>query len=170
MKSIFKFCPICKHSLRKTHVDGRKRLICQKCGWIHYENPLPVAVCVATDGKNRILIAKRNLKPCINKWALPGGFIESGESSEEACLRELQEETGLKGKIERLIGVYAQKSRYYCPILVVGYEVSVSENTLSLNDELKEARFSYKEALPHISFLSHRKMIEEFFKNSGNAG
>jgi len=93
------------------------------------KKPIPVAVCVAKDRKNRILIARRNLKPCINKWALPGGFIESGESSEEACLRELQEETGLKGEIKRLIGVYIQKSKYYGDHLVIGYEVSVSKIT-----------------------------------------
>ena len=80
----------------------------------------------------------------------------------EACLRELQEETGLKGGIKRLIGIYIQKSKYYGSLLVIGYEVSVSKNTLSLNGELKEARFSTKEALPRIPFLSHRKMIEDF--------
>ena len=167
MKHIFKFCPICKYSLRKSQVDGRKRLVCQKCGWIRYENPLPVAVCVAKDKKGRILIAKRNIKPCINKWALPGGFIELRETSEDACLRELQEETGLKGKIKRLIGVYIQKSRYYGSIIVIGYEVNVFQNTLSLNNELKEAKFFTKETFPHIPFLSHRKMIEDFL-NRGN--
>ncbi len=169
MRNTFKFCPMCKYSLHRTSVDGQKRLVCQKCGWIRYENPLPVAVCVANDRENRILIAKRNIKPCINKWALPGGFIESGESPEEACLRELQEETGLKGEIKRLIGAYIQKSRHYGSIIVIGYEVNVSQNTLSLNNELKEAKFFTKETLPRISFLSHRKMIEDFL-NRGNVG
>ena len=167
MKNKFEFCPICRCELCKVQVDGKKRLVCQKCGWIRYENPLPVAVCVANDRENRILIAKRNIKPCINKWALPGGFIESGETSEEACLRELQEETGLKGEIKRLIGVYIQKSRYYGSIIVIGYEVNVFQNTLSLNNELKEAKFFTKETFPHIPFLSHRKMIEDFL-NRGN--
>ena len=169
MRNTFKFCPMCKHKLCSVHVDDRKRSICQKCGWIYYENPLPVAVCVAKDRKDRILIAKRNIKPCINKWALPGGFIESGETSEEACLRELQEETGLKGEIKRLIGVYIQKSKYYGAHLVIGYEVSVSKITLSLNNELKVAKFFTKETFPHIPFLSHRKMIEDFL-NRGNVG
>ncbi len=162
MKNIFEFCPICRCELCKVQVDGKKRLVCQKCGWIRYENPLPVAVCVAKDRKNRILIARRNLKPCINKWALPGGFIELGETPEEACLRELQEETGLKGKIERLIGVYSQKSRYYGSLLVIGYEVNVSSNILSLNNELREGKFFTKETLPSIPFLSQREMIKDF--------
>ncbi|RKY29402.1 MAG: hypothetical protein DRP74_08905, partial [Candidatus Omnitrophota bacterium] len=67
---------------------------------------MPVAVCAAKNKEGKILVAKRNLKPGINKWALPGGFVELDESLEIACLRELEEETGLKGKIKKLIGIY----------------------------------------------------------------
>ena len=161
MKHAFKFCPLCKSCLRQKQIDGKKRLFCQKCGWIHYENPLPVVICVVKDKANKILIAKRNLKPGLNKWALPGGFIESGESSETACLRELEEETGLKGKIKRLIGVCIQKSRQYGSLLIIGYEVSVSKYNLSLNSELKEAKFFSRKDLPAIPFASHRKIIED---------
>ena len=156
----FKSCPLCKHYLHKRQVDGRKRLVCQKCGWIYYGNPLPVAVCAVKNREDKILIAKRNLKPGVNKWALPGGFIESGETPETACLRELEEETGLRGKIKRLIGAYIQKTRYYGSLLVVGYEVSISKDKLSLNNELKEAEFFSKRDLPIIPFSSHRKIIE----------
>ncbi len=157
----FKFCPLCKDSLRGKQVDGRKRLVCPKCGWIHYKNPLPVVVCAAKNRNGEILIAKRNFKPGINKWALPGGFVESGEIPKAACLRELEEETGLKGKIKRLIGVYIQKTREYGSLLVIGYEVSVSKCNLSLNNELKDARFFNKKNLPVIPFSSHREMLKQ---------
>ena len=163
--SIFKFCPLCKVSLRRRQVDGRKRLVCQKCGWIYYENPLPVVVCVVRDKEGKILVAKRNLPPGKNKWALPGGFIELDETPETACLRELKEETGLKGKIKELIGIYIQKTRYYGSLLVIGYEVSIFKNSLSLNSELKEAKFFSKKDLPIIPFLSHREIIKEVVKN-----
>ena len=161
---MFKFCPLCRYYLRRKKIDGRKRLVCQKCGWIDYKNPLPVAVCAAKDRENKILIAKRNLKPGINKWALPGGFVESGETPETACLRELEEETGIKGKIKRLIGLYIQKTRRYGSLLVIGYEVIISGNNLSLNDELKDAKFFSDKDLPVIPFLSHRKIIEKVFE------
>ena len=166
MKRSFKFCPLCRYYLRKTQVDGRKRLVCQKCGWIYYKNPLPVVACVAKDRKGKILITKRNLEPGMDRWALPGGFIESGEAPEEACLRELQEETGIKGKIKRLIGIYIQKTRYYESLLVIGYEVSVSKNVLLLNNELKDAKFFSKVTLPYIPFSSHRKMIEKVLEDA----
>ncbi len=161
----FKFCPLCRYYLRKTQVHGRKRLVCQKCGWIDYRNPLPVVACVAKDKEGKILITKRNLKPGINKWALPGGFVEANETPEIACLRELEEETGIKGKIKRLIGVYVQKIREYGSLLVIGYEVKISKNYLSLNSELKDAGFFSKKDLPVIPFSSHRKIIERVFKN-----
>ena len=157
----FKFCPLCKCHLCKRQVDGRKRLVCQKCGWIYYGNPLPVAVCVVKNREGKILVAKRNFKPGVNKWAFPGGFIESGETPEIACLRELEEETGLKGKIKRLIGIYIQKTRYYGSLLVIGYEVSISKDKLLLNNELKEAKFFSKKDLPAIPFSSHREMSEK---------
>ena len=157
----FKFCPLCRFYLRKKQVDGRKRLVCQKCGWIYYGNPLPVVVCVAIDKEGSILIVKRNLKPGINKWALPGGFVESNEIPEVACVRELEEETGLKGKIKRLIGVYIQKTKEYGSLLVMGYEVKISKGSLSLNNELKDAKFFNKKDLPVIPFSSHKKIIKE---------
>ena len=158
--STFKFCPLCGHCLRRRQVDGRKRLVCQKCGWIDYRNPLPVVVCVAKDKQSKILIVKRNLNPGINKWSLPGGFVESGEAPEAACLRELEEETDLKGKIKRLLGVYFQKITGYGSLLVIGYEVDLSKCSLSLNDELKDARFFSKKDVPVIPFSSHRRIIE----------
>jgi len=161
MQDIFKFCPLCGDYLHKKQVDDRKRLVCQKCGWIDYKNPLPVVVCVAKKKDGKILITKRNQKPGLNKWALPGGFIELGETPEAACLRELEEETGIKGRIKKLVGVYSQRTKLYGSLLIIGYEVSVSRYNLLLNNELKDARFFSKDTLPHIPFSSHRKMIEK---------
>ena len=165
MKDTFKFCPLCKHPLRRSEIDSCKRLVCPECGWIHYENPLPVVVCVARNKKGKILITKRNVKPGINKWALPGGFIELGENPEYACLRELKEETGIEGRVVRLTGVYVQKTRAYGSILVIGYEVNVLKEAIFLNNELKEARFIDRKDLPRIPFATHRKIIEEVYKN-----
>jgi ADP-ribose pyrophosphatase YjhB (NUDIX family) len=122
-----------------------------------------VVVCAAKDKEGKILIVKRNLKPGINKWSLPGGFVELDETPGFACLRELEEETGIKAKIKRLIGIYFQKSREYGSLLVIGYEVNISKYILSLNKELKDAKFFSKKDLPTIPFSSHRRIIEEVF-------
>jgi ADP-ribose pyrophosphatase YjhB (NUDIX family) len=133
--------------------------MCEKCGWIYYRNPLPVVVCAVRDKLGRILVVKRNMKPGLNKWALPGGFVESNESLENACLRELREETGLRCKIKRLIGVYTQATKEYGSVLVAGFEAYITGGSLSINSELKEACFVYRKGLPSIPFSSHNKIL-----------
>ena len=165
MKQILKFCPLCKYKLGQNIVEGRRKLVCRKCGWIDYQNPLPVAVCAAINADGKILIAKRNQEPGKNKWALPGGFIESNENPEKACLRELKEETGVEGKVIKLVGVYLRKTKIYGSLIVIGYAIRIFKEDISVNSELMEARFFSRKDLPCISFLTHRKIIEEVFKD-----
>lgn len=49
----FKFCPLCRYYLRRAKIDGHTRLVCRKCGWVNYKNPLPVAACVAINKKGK---------------------------------------------------------------------------------------------------------------------
>ncbi len=167
MKNKYKFCPLCGHKLIFSSLQGYGRFFCRQCGWINYNNPLPVAVCAAKNKAGEILLTKRNIQPGINRWALPGGFVEAGEKPEKACLRELKEETGTRGKVKKLIGVYLHRTRIYGSILVIGYEVELFRDTITVSSEVKEAKFVSRKTLPYIPFLSHRKMIEEAFRNRG---
>ena len=166
MRHTFKFCPLCKDNLRQNLIEGRTRLVCQKCGWIDYQNPLPVAVCAAINTDGKILIVKRNQEPGKSKWALPGGFIESNENPEKACLRELKEETGVEGEIIKLAGVYLRKTRIYGSLIVIGYVIRVFKESISVNSELKDAKFFNRKDLPHIPFFAHRKIIEKVFEDA----
>ena len=73
-----------------------------------YKNPLPTADVVAIRDGKILLILRRN-PPA--GWALPGGFIEYGESAEQAAIRELKEETGVTAKTQHLVGIYSQADR-----------------------------------------------------------
>ncbi len=160
----YKYCPRCKTSLVGTHIEGRDRLICRNCNWINYRNPLPVAACLVSGSKGEILLIKRGVSPGIGRWALPGGFIETGETPQEAGRRELWEETGLDGRAGRLIGVYMQKSRRYGAVLVVGIEFNVASNSLTTGDDARDAKFFSRKNLPKVPFITHRRLIEEFFQ------
>jgi 8-oxo-dGTP diphosphatase len=61
--------------------------------------------------RGQILLVRRGRPPFRGRWALPGGFVEPRERVEEAVLRELEEETGLRGRILRLVGVYSGPDR-----------------------------------------------------------
>src|SRR5215217_6326878 len=71
---------------------------CANCGETTWLNPLPVAVTllpVVSDGGRGLVVVRRDIEPARGLLALPGGFIEVGESWQEAAVRELREETGL---------------------------------------------------------------------------
>jgi ADP-ribose pyrophosphatase YjhB (NUDIX family) len=68
---------------------------CPACGQMVWSNPLPVAV-VAVRAEGGVLIIQRGIEPAKGKWALPGGFLETGETWQEGSCREVFEETGLR--------------------------------------------------------------------------
>src|SRR5262245_53784133 len=73
--------------------------------------PLLTVDCAVFDGKGRVLLIRRGRPPYVGRYALPGGFVDIGETVEAACRRELAEETGIKvGKL-RLVGVYSDTRR-----------------------------------------------------------
>lgn len=71
--------------------DQLVRGMCVACGRIHYENPKIVAGCIPEWG-GRILLCKRAIEPRVDRWTFPAGFMELGESAEEAAVRETLEE------------------------------------------------------------------------------
>lgn len=75
------------------------------------KTPLLTVDCVVTDAKGRLLLIKRGHPPYKGKWALPGGFVGLDETVEDACRRELLEETGLTARKLTFVGVYSAPGR-----------------------------------------------------------
>jgi len=79
---------------------------CAGCGETTWSNPLPVAVVLQPvrldQGRTGIVVVRRDIEPFRGELALPGGFIETGESWREAAIRELSEETGLEGRLDEV--------------------------------------------------------------------
>lgn len=73
--------------------------------------PLLTTDCVAIDAKGRVLLIRRKNPPHVGHYALPGGFVDVGETVEDACRRELMEETGVKAGKLQLVGVYSDPKR-----------------------------------------------------------
>jgi 8-oxo-dGTP diphosphatase len=67
--------------------------------------------CVVVDAGGRVLLIRRGHPPFKGRYALPGGFVHIGESVEDACRRELLEETGVKAGRLELVGVYSDPGR-----------------------------------------------------------
>ena len=75
------------------------------------ETPKIMVDVVVPSEEGRILLIRRGSDPYEGYWALPGGFVEVGETLEEAAVREAEEETGLKVEVVRLVGVYSDPDR-----------------------------------------------------------
>jgi len=156
------FCPICGETLQIGMIEGKERKYCPKCGFVNYRNPLPVALAIAVKDKDFLLI-KRGLPPGKGMWAAPSGFIEVGETAEEACLRELKEETGVSGEIVKLVGVVRHEDKeVYGDMLIVNYLVRVADEELNPgSDEVQDARFFDIADLPGYYVHHFREVIEE---------
>ena len=73
--------------------------------------PLLAVDAVVLDARRRLLLVRRKFPPFQGMYALPGGFVEVGETLEDACRRELMEETGVAAGRLRLVGVYSDPQR-----------------------------------------------------------
>ena len=158
------FCPYCGYKLIRKILEGRERLYCSRCGKIYYENPTPVVAVIARDNEGKILLIKRNIEPRRGEWALPSGFMELEESPIEASLRELAEETGLKGRSKKLIGVYPNNSEIHGYLVTIIYEVEILGGKLCAGDDAEEAEFFAVNQIPPLAFQSHREALREVLK------
>jgi ADP-ribose pyrophosphatase YjhB (NUDIX family) len=98
------YCCYCGQGLVIKAVEGddRNRPWCEQCQIAHYQNPT-ILVAAFLYCQDKLLWTRRGIDPGKNKWAFPAGFVECGESLQQAAARELFEETTIKVKPEQLI-------------------------------------------------------------------
>ncbi len=133
------------------------------------EGPRLAVDCVISDGAGRIVLIRRKHEPFKGQYALPGGFVEAGETVEDACRREVEEETNLKLDQLRLVGVYSNPHRD-----PRGHIVSVAFAALAELDGLKGGDDAYRaEAVfdwdrRELAF-DHKTMIEDACRSQQQA-
>jgi len=123
---------------------------------------------ITTDGvilkDKQILLIKRKNEPFKGKWALPGGFVEYGEKTEDAVIREVSEETGLKTKIRTLAGVYSDPNRDpRGHIITIIYVLDIVEGNVKAGDDASDVKFFDVHQLPALA-TDHNKIINDVIK------
>ncbi len=103
-----KFCSQCGAPvIRKVPPgDNLPRFVCEACQAIHYQNPKIVAGCIP-EWNGSILLCRRAIEPRSGLWTFPAGFMEIGESAEQAALRETLEEAHADVEIASLYAVFS---------------------------------------------------------------
>ncbi len=124
------------------------------------DTPLLTVDAVIVEDDKVVLIRRVN-PPFQGVWALPGGFVDVGESTEDACAREALEETGLKVKVDSLVGVYSDPGRDPRRHTVsAAYLCGVVGGELEAADDAAEARWFSFEDLPELAF-DHGRILAD---------
>ena len=158
-----RFCSACGASveLRIPQDDSRPRHVCTKCDTIHYENPKLVVGSIPV-WEDKILLCKRAIEPRHGLWTLPGGFMENGESTGAAALRETLEEANARVALDDLYSMYSlpyinQVHLYFRARLL---DLDFSPGIESLEVRLfSEAEIPWKE----LAFRPVRYSLEHYF-------
>ncbi len=140
-----------------------KIITCSHCGGgvRMHANPAPTTdVVIYEESRGVVLIERRN-EP--HGFALPGGFVDEGESVESAAVREMFEETGLHVTLTGLLGVYSHPQRdprsHTLSVVFVGR--ATNPHALCAGDDAAKADFYSLDALPPLVF-DHAKVLADF--------
>jgi len=114
------YCPGCGASLDRTQVDGRERPWCRACGYVGFHTVLVWSGAVVTDTAGRVLLQRLQVGRRAGNWALPGGLLEADETAEEAACREIEEETGLRVRLNGLLRVFSKPGDPFVGVVYLG--------------------------------------------------
>ncbi len=160
----FSYCPRCAGPLLRRILKATepRRLVCESCGFILYENPKVAAATISRiDG--RLVLLKRGIEPGYGKWVFPGGFVDRGESVEAGAIRETKEEVNLDVRIEGLLNVYSYPEH---PIVVIVYMAEVLGGNLKASDESIDVGLFAPDAIPWdgLAFRTTREAIGHYLE------
>ena len=137
---------------------------CPACGNTTYRNPLPVAVAlVPVDGG--LLLIRRAIEPQAGKLALPGGYINHGETWQEAAAREVREETGVSIDPARL-HEFGVRSAQDGTILIFGVSAPATRSAAAAYQPTAETSecLVARAPLPDMAFPLHAEIVAVYFK------
>jgi ADP-ribose pyrophosphatase YjhB (NUDIX family) len=143
--------------------DNRHRYICQSCDTIHYQNPKIVAGCIPV-WEDQVLLCKRAIEPRLGYWTLPAGFMELGETSLEAGIRETLEEANARVEVEDLFAVF---SLPHVGQVYMMFRSRLIDLEFFPGEESVEVRLFKEEEIPwdELAFTTIRETLKSYFED-----
>lgn len=158
------FCPRCGNP---PQIDAPRSIRCPRCGYAAFYNPKPVACLIAHDRDGNIILLRRGFEPRRGYWSMPGGFVDLGETVEDAARRELEEELDLQAEVTGLVGVYSRADER---TMVVVY-AATTRGTPSLSEEALEVRAFAPNDIPwqDLAFWSDAQALRDHLTGAAGA-
>jgi 8-oxo-dGTP diphosphatase len=128
---------------------------------MEHRNPLPTADVIIEVG-DRVVLVRRKYPP--EGWAIPGGFVETGETVEAAAVREALEETGLSVTLTALLGVYSDPARDPRHHTITTVYVGKATGKPDGGDDAAEARLFGEGDLPSPIAFDHAAILSDYFR------
>jgi NAD+ diphosphatase len=169
---VLKFCPKCGSDEFKP--SGKRSLKCKSCGFHFFINSGAAVASIICDEKGKLMLVTRGVEPDYGKLDLPGGFVDPGETAENAVKRELFEELGLKVKSLSYISSFPNEyifSDYSVFTLDMAFKVvpETIEGLIPMDDILDYNFYSEEEInYNDIPAPSINQFVKDFFNNGCN--
>ena len=156
-----KYCPRCG---QRATVDYPRSINCRHCGYGAYYNPKPVAAAIPITHDGSIILLRRGFDPGKDLWTFPGGFVDLGESVEQAAHREAQEELAIEIELTRLVGVY---SRPEDRVVLIVFAATSTQEPKTTPEATEVAAFKPDE-IPwqELAFWSTTNALQDFLARS----
>ncbi len=156
------YCERCGGPLTWSLIEGSEHQTCANCGWVVYIDPKVAAgVILALNGE--LVLLKRGVPPSVGKWVFPGGYVDAGEPTEVAAIREAREEVGLEVEIDELIGVYSYHGER---VILVVYSGNAVGGSLEGNFECLDLKTFPLDEIPweDLAFESTHEAVKDWLK------
>ena len=166
---VLKYCPKCGSASFKK--EGDRSLKCSHCGFHFYINSAAAVAALVINDEGKLMLVTRGVEPNYGKLDLPGGFIDPGETAENAVKRELLEELGLN--VEAIKYIDSAPNEYVFSGFTV-YTLDMAflvtpetTNGLKPMDDIIDYKFYSEKELNYddIPAPSIKKFVKDYFRN-----
>jgi 8-oxo-dGTP diphosphatase len=152
-----KYCPRCGN---EADVAYPRSITCPHCGYGAYYNPKPVAAAIPVTAAGDVVLLRRGFEPGKGLWTFPGGFVDLGETVEEAARREAMEEIEAEVELQELVGVYSRAEER---VVLIVFAARI-ETPPRPTAEAPEVKAFTTDAIPwdDLAFWSTTQALQDF--------
>jgi ADP-ribose pyrophosphatase YjhB (NUDIX family) len=169
-----KFCSSCGQPVARSIPAGDHlpRHVCSSCGVVHYENPKLIVGCVP-EWQGKVLLCKRAIEPRLGFWTFPAGFMENGETLQQAAARESLEEALARVRVDSLLAiVHVVHVVVHAHQVLVMFRGTLLDPNVGAGTESLEVGLYAEHEIPwqDIAFRSIEFALRRYFEDRRSGG